>query len=88
VIGVYVDDLMITGSSSQDISQFKREMAKVFKTSDLDLLHYYLDIEVKQGQEGVSLCQGAYATKILKKTGLADCNSCQVPMEPRLKLSK
>jgi hypothetical protein len=49
VIGVYVDDLMITGSSSQDISQFKRDMAKVFKTSDLDLLHYYLDIEVKQG---------------------------------------
>jgi hypothetical protein len=88
VIGVYVDDLMITGSSSKDINQFKREMAKVFKMSDLGLLHYYLGIEIKQGQEGVSLCQGAYAAKILEKTGLADCNSCQVPMEPRLKLSK
>jgi hypothetical protein len=88
VIGVYVDDLMIIGSSSKDINQFKREMAKVFKMSDLGLLYYYLGIEVKQGQEGVSLCQGAYAAKILEKTGLADCNSCQVPMEPCLKLSK
>jgi hypothetical protein len=88
VIRVYVDDLMITGSRSKDINQFKWEMAKVFKMSDLGLLHYYLGIEIKQGQEGVSLCQGAYAAKILEKTGLADCNSCQVPMEPRLKLSK
>jgi hypothetical protein len=80
VIGVYVDDLMITGSSSKDINQFKREMAKVFKMSDLGLLHYYLGIEIKQGHEGVSLCQGAYAAKVLEKTELADCNSCQVPM--------
>jgi hypothetical protein len=74
VIGVYLDDLMVTGSSSKDINQFKREMTNVFKMSDLGLLHYYLGIEVKQGHEGVSLCQGAYAAKILEKTGLVNCN--------------
>jgi hypothetical protein len=48
VIGVYVDDLMITGASRGDIKQFKSEMAMVFHMSDLALLHYYLGIEVQQ----------------------------------------
>ncbi|KAL6647280.1 hypothetical protein ACP70R_014717 [Stipagrostis hirtigluma subsp. patula] len=48
VVGVYVDDLVITGSSCDDIRLFKKEMASAFKMSDLGLLHYYLGIEVKQ----------------------------------------
>lgn len=88
VIEVYVDDLVITGSNNIDIRSFKKQMATAFKMSDLGLLHYYLGIEVKQGAEGISLSQGTYAGKILEKSGMADCNPCHVPMEPRLKLSK
>jgi hypothetical protein len=88
VIGVYVDDLMITGSSTDDIRNFKLEMAKVFSMSDLGLLHYYLGIEVNQRPRGISLSQGAYALKIVEKCGLADCNPRQTPLENRLKLSK
>ena len=29
-------------------------------------------------------CRSRYAMKILEKLGLAECNPCQVPMEPRL----
>jgi hypothetical protein len=56
--------------------------------SDLGLLRYYLGIEVKQGADGITLCQGTYASKILEKVGLAYCNLRQTPMEARLKLSK
>lgn len=63
-------------------------MASAFKMSDLGLLRYYLGIEVKQGAEGISLCQGAYAAKLLERCGMGDCNSLQTPMEERLKLSK
>lgn len=88
VVGVYVDDLVITGTGCDDIKHFKKEMCSAFKMSDLGLLHYYLGIEVKQGPSGISLSQGAYAAKILEKSGMAGCNPCQVPMETRLKLSK
>jgi hypothetical protein len=47
VVGVYVDDLIITGSDRDNIRSFKEEMVAVFKMSDLSLLYYYLDIEVK-----------------------------------------
>lgn len=56
--------------------------------SDLDLLSYYLGIEVVRNSEGISLCQKGYALKILQKTGMEDCNACQVPMEPKQKLTK
>ncbi|CAA7404092.1 unnamed protein product [Spirodela intermedia] len=63
-------------------------MAHAFRMSDLGLLHYYLDIEVRQSAEGTLISQRAYATKILEKSGMAGCNLCQVPMAMRLKLSK
>jgi hypothetical protein len=47
VVGVYVDDLAITGSDCDNIKLFREEMTVVFKMSNLGLLHYYLDIEVK-----------------------------------------
>jgi hypothetical protein len=87
VVGVYVDDLIITGSDC-DIRSFKEEMEAAFKMSDLGLLHYYLIIEVKQSVSGISLSQGAYAMKILERSGMTGCNPCHVPMEAHLKLSK
>jgi hypothetical protein len=80
--------LVITGSSRQDILKFKKQMEKLFRMSELGLLHYYLGIEVKPQKGGLVLTQAAYAKKILEKAGMIDCNSCKAPMEPRLKLSK
>jgi hypothetical protein len=65
VVGVYVNDLIITGSDRDNIMSFKEEMAAAFKMSDLGLLHYYLGIEVKQSVSSISLSQGGYAMKIL-----------------------
>jgi hypothetical protein len=88
VVGVYVDDLVITGPNSSSIQKFKAEMTKVFKMSDLGLLSYYLGIEVRQEAAGISLSQRSYAEKILGKSGMEDYNSCEVPMQVKTKLSK
>ena len=87
-MGVYVDDLVITGTNSSCIKKFKVLMAEVFKMSDLRLLTYYLGIEVKQDAEGITLSQRNYARKILEKGGLLDCNPCQVPVQANPKLSR
>jgi hypothetical protein len=88
LLGVYVDDLIVTGASADEVQQFKVEMTKRFKMSDLGLLSFHLGIEVKQGESGISICQAAYADKLLERAGMTECNSTAVPMEPRLKLSK
>ncbi|GJU61826.1 ribonuclease H-like domain, reverse transcriptase, RNA-dependent DNA polymerase [Tanacetum coccineum] len=46
IIGVYVDDLIVTGSCSGEIRYFKEQMNKEFEMSDMGLLSYYLGIEV------------------------------------------
>jgi Reverse transcriptase (RNA-dependent DNA polymerase) len=63
-------------------------MKNLFSMSDLGLLSYYLGIEVCQNAQRIILNQSAYARKVLDKCGMKDCNPTQIPMEPRLKLSK
>ena len=48
LVGVYVDDLIITGTSVDAIEGFKGQMQELFQMTDLGLLSYYLGIEVKQ----------------------------------------
>jgi hypothetical protein len=46
LVGVYVDDLVITESSLAAVKEFKEEMKKAFLMSNLGLLSY-LGIEVR-----------------------------------------
>jgi hypothetical protein len=88
VVGVYVDDLPIVGPMDDDIDKFKQEMCEQFKMSNLESLTYCLEIEVCQNSAGISLCESAYAQRLLEKMGLADCNLSHTPMEARLQLIK
>lgn len=88
LLGVYVDDLIITGADQSEVDAFKEEMKHLFKMSDLGRLSYYLGIEVKQKDGRITLAQGAYAAKLLEKAGMSNCNIVHTPMENRLKLSK
>ena len=41
IVGVYIDDLIVTGTRTADIADFKQEMADRFRKSDLGPLSYY-----------------------------------------------
>ncbi|CAN6310868.1 unnamed protein product [Urochloa humidicola] len=88
IVGVYVDDLIITGSDQRDIDDFKGEMKTMFRMSDLGLLTYYLGIEVEQGRDAITLKQSAYARKLLERSGMTECKAYPTPMEEKIKLSK
>jgi hypothetical protein len=45
ILLLYVDDLFLIGAESL-IIQCKKELASQFDTKDLDLMHYYLGLEV------------------------------------------
>jgi hypothetical protein len=86
-VGVYVDDLVITGSSLAAVEEFKEEMKRAFLMSDLGLLSFYLGIEVRQDAGGITLRQAHCAKKILEMAGMADCKATATPMDERLRLS-
>ncbi|KAJ9557664.1 hypothetical protein OSB04_012278 [Centaurea solstitialis] len=88
LVGVYVDDLIVTGSSEEQVARFKEKMKQLFEMSDLGHLTYYLGIEVRQTETGIELKQAGYAKKMLQSAGMLDCNSTKTPMEPKFSLSK
>ncbi|KAL8105967.1 hypothetical protein AgCh_029688 [Apium graveolens] len=88
IIGVYVDDLLITGTRVENIERFKRKMSKEFDMSDLGKLTYYLGLEVNLKQGCIEVKQAAYVRKLLEKSGLAKCNPVKYPMEPRQQIGR
>jgi hypothetical protein len=88
LVGVYIDDLVITDTKDAEVASFKVEMKVTFQMSDLGLLSFYLGIEVHQGNSGITLRQTSYAKRVVELPGLTDCNPALTPMEERLKLSR
>jgi hypothetical protein len=88
LVGVYVDDLVITGTKDAEVAAFKEEMTTTFQMSDLGPLSFYLGIEVHQDDSGITLRQTTYAKRVVELAGLTNCNLTLTPMEERLKLCR
>lgn len=85
IVGIYVDDLLVTGTSVKLIEEFNSQMSGKFEMSNLGKLSYYLGVEVEQGIGYTKLKQAAYARKILERAGLGDCKPNKIPNGPKRK---
>nr|GEX22551.1 ribonuclease H-like domain, reverse transcriptase, RNA-dependent DNA polymerase [Tanacetum cinerariifolium] len=88
VVGVYIDDLIITDTPRKEIELFKSQMEDKFEMSDLGLLVYYLGIEVTQTGRVITIIQTGYINKILKETSMMESNDTKIQMDPGTKLVK
>lgn len=57
-------------------------MTKKFEMRMIGELTYYLGLQIKQTDKGISICQEKYTRNILKKYELTDCSSVKTPMVP------
>ena len=83
-----MDDLIITGSNTEDIDSSKLSMKTKFDMTDFGLLNSYLGIQVIQEKDEIKICQENYALKVLNIFKMTDCNASKTPMECRLKLNR
>jgi len=79
IIVLYVDDLILTGDELLILS-CKDDFAKEFEMKDLDLLHYFLGLEIWQRNSGLFVSQGKYAREILKKFNMHGCKPIDTPL--------
>lgn len=84
---VYVDDIIITGSSSTQIESLKTHLNEVFKLKDLGNLKYFLGLELARSSKGIFLCQRNYALQILEDTDFLASKPAPLPIDPHIKLS-
>jgi hypothetical protein len=84
---IYVDDIIITSSSSSAIDALLCDLKADFTLKDLGNLHYFLGIEVKHLSDGILLSLQKYATDLLRRVGMLDCKPVPTPMTSSEKIS-
>nr|KYP75364.1 Copia protein [Cajanus cajan] len=77
---IYVDDIIVTGSNTNFLQAFIKQLNVVFALKDLGKLHYFLGIEVHRDSGGMFLKQIKYIADILKKFKMDRASSCPTPM--------
>eukprot|EP00253_Pinus_taeda_P011285 PITA_11285 len=80
IIVLYVDDLSLT--SDENLENYcKENLAREFEMKDLGLMHYFLGMEVWEGDENFFFSQGKYANEILKKLHMERKKHMETPLE-------
>ncbi|CAL2267031.1 unnamed protein product [Prunus armeniaca] len=88
IVSLYVDDIVYTGSSSQMIEEFRRDMMEHYEMTDLGVLHHFLGMGVIQPKQNIFLHQRKYGQKLVEKFGLKDCKIVATPLAMNETLSK
>lgn len=86
---MYVDDILITGSTTSLISDLIRKLNATFALKHLSKPDYFLGLEVKYQENGsIVLTQNKYIRYLLTKASMVDCKDIATPMASTTKLSK
>ncbi|KAJ0875397.1 putative RNA-directed DNA polymerase [Helianthus annuus] len=78
---VYVDDIVITGNSSTEITRVKQCLSESFLIKDLGLHKYFLGIEVLYSNGSICLSQRKYWLELLNEFGYLGCKPVGTPIE-------
>lgn len=84
---LYVDDIILTASSSSTVATITRAMANEFAMKDLGPLHHFLGILVTRTSSGLHLSQGQYILDILSQAGMRDWHPVSTLIDTKAKLS-
>uniref|UniRef100_A0AAV1TTM0 Reverse transcriptase Ty1/copia-type domain-containing protein n=1 Tax=Peronospora matthiolae TaxID=2874970 RepID=A0AAV1TTM0_9STRA len=79
---VYVDDVLVTGSSLELIAQTKADLKTRFEMTDSGKCTFVLGIELVDESDGsVTMCQRRYVNDILKRFGMDECKATASPVD-------
>jgi hypothetical protein len=61
-------------------------MSREFKISIIRELSFFLDLQVKQTEDGTFICQSKYVNDLLKRFGMNNSNPIKTPMATNVHL--
>jgi len=86
---LYVDDILIFGTSLNVIEEVKNFLSKNFDMKDLGVADVILNIKLlREGNGGVTLVQSHYVEKVLSRFGYSDCKPLSTLYDPSIILRK
>ena len=88
IIQVYVDDIIFGGTSQSMVDEFVKTMTSEFEMSMVGELSYFLGLQVKQLDDGITVSQSTYAKNLIKRFGMQTSKTANTPMSTTTKLSR
>ena len=88
ILCLYVDDILIFGTSIDVINEVKFFLSEKFDMKDLGEADVILNIKLIKDESGITLSQSHYVEKVLNRFGYTDCESSPTPYDPSVTLRK
>jgi hypothetical protein len=86
ILVLYVDDLLITGSSSSAIYLVKNIFHDRFSMMDMGPLHFFLGLEISQDASSIKLSHAKYFRDLLDRFHMIDSKSAPTPFLSGIRL--
>ncbi|GKD08332.1 ribonuclease H-like domain-containing protein [Tanacetum coccineum] len=83
---LYVDDIILTTSSSPFLQQIIASLHSEFAMTDLGSLNYFLGISAQRPTSGLFLLQSKFTEEILERIHIQHCNPCRTLVDTESKL--
>nr|XP_020179221.1 uncharacterized mitochondrial protein AtMg00810-like [Aegilops tauschii subsp. strangulata] len=84
---MYVDDIVLTASTSALLHHLQRQLLAEFSMKDRGPLHFFLGIQVTHDHTGFFLSQSKYADELLDRANMTGCKPVSTPVDTHSKLS-
>jgi len=83
ILCLYVDDILIFGTSLNVIKEVKDLLSNNFEMKDLGEADVILNVKlIREGNGGVTLSQSHYVEKVLSRFGFSDYQPAPTPYDP------
>lgn len=86
-MGVYVDDILLTGDDLTEMISLKSFLDAEFKIKDLGSLHFFLGIEFIPTEHGLLMSQRKFIAELLQEFSWDSSHAVVSPLDLRQKLS-
>lgn len=77
---LFIDNLLIIGSSDDKINETKTQLRQQYEMKDLGLISRYLSIQVDSLSDGYFLHQTDYIEQLLCEVGMSECHPSSIPL--------
>jgi hypothetical protein len=89
ILCLYVDDILILGTSLDVIKETKYFLSNNFEMKDLGEADVILNIKLlREGDGGITLVQSHYVEKVLSRFGYSECEPAPTSYDPSKLLKK
>ena len=90
ILLLYVDDMLIAGSSIEEINNLKKQLSKQFAMKDLGAAKQILDMRIirDKANDTLKLSQSKYVKKVLSRFNMNEAKPVSTLLDSHFKLSK